>query len=53
MANFFTNFIQIHFVHRNTKYETMGEALKHGDGLAVLGVFFKVILNTIYQDDRL
>jgi len=32
---------EIHFVHRNTKYETMGEALKHGDGLAVLGVFFK------------
>jgi len=33
---------EIHFVHWNTKYGTMGEALKHGDGLAVLGVFLKV-----------
>jgi len=33
---------EIHFVHWNTKYGDIGEALKHGDGLAVLGVFFKV-----------
>ncbi|KAK4002262.1 hypothetical protein OUZ56_004103 [Daphnia magna] len=30
---------ELHFVHWNTKYGSFGEALKHGDGLAVLGVF--------------
>jgi len=32
---------EIHFVHWNTKYGSMNEAVKHGDGLAVLGVFLK------------
>lgn len=32
---------EIHFVHWNTKYGSLSEALKHGDGLAVLGVFVK------------
>lgn len=34
--------MQLHFVHWNTKYGSFGEALKHGDGLAVLGVFVEV-----------
>lgn len=34
--------LQLHFVHWNTKYGSFGEALKHGDGLAVLGVFVEV-----------
>ena len=37
---FFTT--QIHYVHWNTKYGGFNEALKYGDGLAVLGVFLKV-----------
>ena len=32
----------MHLVHKNDKYADLGEALKHGDGLAVLGVFIKV-----------
>jgi len=34
--------LQIHFVNWNTKYGSFNEALKFGDGLAVLGVFLKV-----------
>ena len=34
---------EIHFVNWNTKYGCFNEALKYGDGLAVLGVFLKVI----------
>ena len=34
---------EIHFVNWNTKYGSFNEALKYGDGLAVLGVFLKVI----------
>jgi len=35
--------VQIHFVHYNTKYASIGEALGHkDDGLAVLGVFAEV-----------
>ena len=33
---------QIHYVHWNTKYGSFNEALKYGDGLAVLGVFLEV-----------
>lgn len=33
---------EIHFVHFNKKYGNFNEALKHGDGLAVMGVFLKV-----------
>ncbi|KAM5157287.1 carbonic anhydrase 2-like [Mantella aurantiaca] len=33
---------ELHLVHWNTKYGSFGEAVKHCDGLAVLGVFLKV-----------
>uniref|UniRef100_F7BGW4 Carbonic anhydrase n=1 Tax=Ornithorhynchus anatinus TaxID=9258 RepID=F7BGW4_ORNAN len=33
---------ELHLVHWNTKYGKFGEAVKHPDGLAVLGVFLKV-----------
>lgn len=33
---------ELHLVHWNTKYASFGEAVKHCDGLAVLGVFLKV-----------
>jgi len=33
---------EIHFVNWNKKYGRFNEALKYGDGLAVLGVFLKV-----------
>ena len=33
---------EMHLVHKNDKYSTLGEAIKKGDGLAVLGVFIKV-----------
>eukprot|EP00794_Sanderia_malayensis_P013892 gene13892-15340_t len=33
---------EMHFVHVNKKYPTTDEALKHGDGLLVLGTFIKV-----------
>lgn len=33
---------QLHFVNFNTKYSNIGEAVKQEDGLAVLGVIFKV-----------
>lgn len=32
---------EAHLVHWNTKYPSFGEALKHGDGLAVLGFFIE------------
>lgn len=34
--------LQLHLVHWNTKYGSSGEAVKHPDGLAVVGVFLKV-----------
>lgn len=34
--------LEMHLVHWNTKYPTMGEAVSHSDGLAVLGVLFNV-----------
>lgn len=33
---------EIHIVHWNLKYGTVAEALKHGDGLLVLGIFVDV-----------
>lgn len=35
--------IQVHIVHMNDAYPNVTEALKHNDGLAVLGFFFEVI----------
>ncbi|KAK2709386.1 carbonic anhydrase 12-like [Artemia franciscana] len=32
---------EVHFVHRNTKYDSVKEALKKRDGLAVIAVLFK------------
>ena len=34
--------MEAHLVHYNTKYSDIGEAVKHKDGLAVLGVFFSI-----------
>jgi len=34
--------MEMHIVHRNKKYATIGEALNHQDGAAVLGFFFNV-----------
>jgi len=33
---------EMHLVHMNTKYESFQEALKHQDGLCVVGVFLQV-----------
>ncbi|MEE6463639.1 hypothetical protein FKM82_005991 [Ascaphus truei] len=33
---------ELHLVHWNTKYASFGEAVRHCDGLAVVGVFLKV-----------
>jgi len=35
--------VEMHIVHKNTIYETMGEATMHPDGLAVLGVMFRAV----------
>ena len=35
---------ELHFVHYNKKYGSMGNATSHPDGLAVLGVFVEVII---------
>lgn len=40
--------MEMHLVHRNRKYNDVNEALKHKDGLSVLGVFFQVINFFIY-----
>jgi len=34
--------LELHLVHFNSKYEHIGEAIKHPDGLAVIGIFFSV-----------
>jgi len=34
--------MEIHLVHWNTKYGTIGEAIKNSDGLAVLGFFYEI-----------
>ena len=33
---------QLHLVHWNSKYNSYATALKHPDGIAVVGVFLKV-----------
>ena len=45
---------ELHLVHFNTKYGTLGEAVDKPDGLAVLGMLIKVMLcnstlPTIYE----
>ena len=35
---------ELHLVHYNTAYGSFGEAADKPDGLAVLGVFLKVLL---------
>ncbi|KAM7361900.1 carbonic anhydrase 2-like isoform 2-T2 [Cochliomyia hominivorax] len=34
--------MEMHIVHRNSKYLTVDEATRHPDGLAVLGIFYHV-----------
>ena len=34
--------LEVHFVHFNSRYVTLGEAVGHEDGLAVIGVMFHV-----------
>ena len=34
--------LELHLVHRNLKYASVGESLKHPDGLAVIGIFFEL-----------
>jgi len=34
--------LEMHLVHFNAKYGTLGDAVAHPDGLAVIGVFFSV-----------
>ncbi|KAF4522187.1 hypothetical protein B566_EDAN007335 [Ephemera danica] len=33
--------LELHIIHRNRKYATLAEALKHADGLAVVAFFFQ------------
>ena len=35
--------VEMHMVHKNTKYNTIGEASQHKDGIAVLGIMFKIV----------
>ncbi|KAH8294846.1 hypothetical protein KR018_003542 [Drosophila ironensis] len=35
--------VEMHVVHRNARYPDLTEAVKHKDGVAVLGVMFKVV----------
>uniref|UniRef100_A0A915JEP1 Carbonic anhydrase n=1 Tax=Romanomermis culicivorax TaxID=13658 RepID=A0A915JEP1_ROMCU len=37
---------EIHIVHMNKKYSSFEEALRYGDGLAVLGIFLEILLET-------
>lgn len=40
--------LQVHLVHVNTeKYKTAEEAVKHADGLCVLGVFLQVMISPL------
>ena len=34
--------MELHFVHYNSKYKDIGEAIQNEDGLAVLGVLFEL-----------
>ena len=35
-------YFQLHLVHLNKKYSSLSDGLNNSDGLAVLGVLFKV-----------
>lgn len=35
--------VEMHIVHRNRKYPTQEEALQNKDGLAVLGIMFRIV----------
>jgi len=35
--------LEMHIVHRNTKYLTLEEAVNNSDGVSVLAVLFKVV----------
>lgn len=35
--------VELHIVHRNARYSDVAEAAKHKDGLAVIGVMFKIV----------
>ncbi|KAH8340907.1 carbonic anhydrase 2 [Drosophila kikkawai] len=37
--------VELHIVHRNARYSDVNEAAKHKDGLAVIGVMFKIVKN--------
>ena len=43
---------EIHFVHYNEKYANVAEAVKHEDGLAVVGFFFEIVNTTDNPHDR-
>lgn len=34
--------MEMHIIHRNTRYATVPDALKHEDGLCVLGFFYQI-----------
>ena len=34
--------LELHLVHYNSKYLTLKEALRHKDGLAVVGIFYEL-----------
>lgn len=34
--------VEMHLVHMNSKYKSIGDAVRNRDGLAVLGVFMEV-----------
>jgi hypothetical protein len=38
---------ELHIVHYNTKYGSIADAVTRSDGLAVLGIFLKVINNKL------
>lgn len=35
--------VEMHIVHKNVNYNTVEEATQHKDGLAVLGIMFKIV----------
>ena len=35
--------VEMHMVHKNAKYNTVAEATQHKDGIAVLGIMFKIV----------
>ncbi|EDW81708.2 uncharacterized protein Dwil_GK10871 [Drosophila willistoni] len=37
--------VEMHIVHRNVRYDDLKEAVKHDDGIAVLGIMFKIVRN--------